>query len=839
MNPTPTDWQNESVFPYDAVVMLTWSCWKSEPRSNRYHYARRFSEISPTLFVQPDGKTSGYSLESTQFPNLQIAHVPPGYGNETWEAMGAMLSKLKVRKPLYWVYNPLFTPFLNGAFTPTIIYHATEDMLNDEFFNSMEIPDENPNVRSIRSHLKGLLSIVDGVVAVSLGVLESLKEKSGFRGRSIVLRNGVDYDFWKSAEPVDNSESTPSRPVVIYQGGVNWRLDFDLFHDVASKVPEADFEILGGVDDPPPAGYGRLAALKNVKFLGRCEIEAVKERCDVAHVGIIPFRQIDLITRRSLPLKAFEYVAVGLPVVSVPIDELACFGDAFAFAADADSFAAEIRKALGTPASGEDRRRRSHIAMQMDYSARFAELRDWLEGLSERNGLELADRKKRRILILYDGGSIHVQTILEHLEAFAELSRHSVFFLNGTGSNVDTSQPIPFFKDFDVVVIHYSIRISLDWHLSPHIAESLRRCAAFKIAFVQDEYDTTETARAWLEDLGIHAVYTCVPEEFVDHVYPPDRFKEVAFIQNLTGYVSEDFKRSSAPPLASRPFDIVYRGRELPVWYGRLGDEKLEIGRIIRRECEARNIACDIEWDDSRRIYGSDWIKFLSSGRATLGSESGSNVFDFDGTIKSGIESELALNPQATREELYGKYVASHEGKVRMNQVSPKIFEAISCRTALILFEGTYSGVVRPDKHFIPVKKDLSNLDEVFEKLGDISFLEAMTQRAFDDVILSGEHSYQRFVEGFDRFVEQNTRRRWGAPRPFRVAPTPKNPGLALIADGVVHPQSDFNEEEDVVKVAGLSRMKRYAVAVSRVWRDQGSYYTCRLIMRKLAERIR
>ena len=57
-----------------------------------------------------------------------------------------------------------------------------------------------------------------------------------------------------------------------------------------------------------------------------------------------------------------------------------------------------------------------------------------------------------------------------------------------------------------------------------------------------------------------------------------------------------------------------------------------------------------------------------------------------------------------------------------MNQISPKIFEAIRLRTALILFDGSYSDVVKPDAHYIVLKKDYSNIDEVFERLEDIHF---------------------------------------------------------------------------------------------------------------------
>ena len=44
---------------FDAIVMLTWSDWFTEPVSNRYHYATRFAKHLPVIFVQPDKEEGG------------------------------------------------------------------------------------------------------------------------------------------------------------------------------------------------------------------------------------------------------------------------------------------------------------------------------------------------------------------------------------------------------------------------------------------------------------------------------------------------------------------------------------------------------------------------------------------------------------------------------------------------------------------------------------------------------------------------------------------------------------------------------------------------------------
>jgi hypothetical protein len=51
-----------------------------------------------------------------------------------------------------------------------------------------------------------------------------------------------------------------------------------------------------------------------------------------------------------------------------------------------------------------------------------------------------------------------------------------------------------------------------------------------------------------------------------------------------------------------------------------------------------------------------------------------------------------------------------------MNQVSPKLLESARLGTALILFRGSYAGVIEPDKHYIPLEKDFSNIEGALRK---------------------------------------------------------------------------------------------------------------------------
>lgn len=367
---------------------------------------------------------------------------------------------------------------------------------------------------------------------------------------------------------------------------------------------------------------------------------------------------------------------------------------------------------------------------------------------------KLIESEKCKILILYDVGSVHVSTIAEHLISFGKYSNHNFFYASASG-NAECDLDLSI---FDAVIIHYSIRLSITDHLSSKYVEALKKFHGYKMAFIQDEYDGTELARQWIESLSITIVFTCVPAKYLNNVYPKKRFPNVTFVQTLTGYVPLDYLklRQYIKPMHERKNVIGHRSRHLPYWYGNLGREKYIIAVKMREMCELYSLSNDIEWSDSKRIYGKAWFEFIAENKATLGTESGANVFDEFGLIRQNIEKDLQMNSLITYEEIFEKHLAEHEGRIaKMNQISPRIFESIAVKTVLILFEGVYSEVLLPNVHYIPLKKDFSNIDDIIKKLNDNSFLESMSERAYADIILSGNFSYQKFIMEFDDILQK------------------------------------------------------------------------------------
>ena len=313
-------------------------------------------------------------------------------------------------------------------------------------------------------------------------------------------------------------------------------------------------------------------------------------------------------------------------------------------------------------------------------------------------------------------------------------------------------------SEYDAVFNSYCARHCFDGYVSASYCEALKRFAGPKVIAVQDEYDETDRLKEAIATLGFDVVLTCVPEASLEYVYPKADFPDVEFLTVFTGYVSDALVQShpNPKPLSERSRFIGYRGRDIGGRYGRLGYDKYEVGARMKLECDARGVSTDIAMDEQSRIYGPAWFDFIEDCRAMLGSESGSNVFDFDGSISREYQKmTLANSGHRPSYEEFEPFVAARERDIEMGQISPRVFECATLRTPMVLFRGRYSDAIEPDTHYIALEKDFSNVDEVLERLSDLKSLEAMTTRAYNHLVASGDYSYAAFYQRVADAIER------------------------------------------------------------------------------------
>ena len=110
-------------------------------------------------------------------------------------------------------------------------------------------------------------------------------------------------------------------------------------------------------------------------------------------------------------------------------------------------------------------------------------------------------------------------------------------------------------------------------------------------------------------------------------------------------------------------------------------------------------------------------------------------------------ERYLDAHPDATFEEVEAACFPGEDGKLQLFAISPRHLEACATRTCQVLVEGDYSGVLRAGEHYIPIAKDLSNVEEVLDRLQSGDERERIVENAHRDIVESGRYTYRGLVE--------------------------------------------------------------------------------------------
>jgi glycosyltransferase involved in cell wall biosynthesis len=285
-------------------------------------------------------------------PNIFVLNplVFPAYGLSWVRRLNCQLLRflvkramrqLNFRRPINWVFNPAAAIVAGRLGEERLIYYCV-----DEYAAFTGVAS-----RSLADMEARLLRQAD-VVFVSAERLLHSKRKHNLRTH--LIRHGVDYANFRRAIAADTlvpqEIASLPRPILGYFGLIaqDW-VDIELLAQVAEHFQRGSLVLLGKVT----MDVTRLRRLPNVHILGRKPYDALPAYCKGFDVGLVPF-PIHEVTLNANPLKAREYLAAGLPVVSTAIPEVEAIGYCHC-AADAAGFIREIEDALADPGCSCDR----------------------------------------------------------------------------------------------------------------------------------------------------------------------------------------------------------------------------------------------------------------------------------------------------------------------------------------------------------------------------------------------------------------------------------------------------------------------------------------------------
>ena len=292
------------------------------------------------------------------------------------------------RRPLVWTFLP--TPLARDvmlAFDPELtVYYCIDDLASS-----------SPAARPIEQSEISLFREADLVFVTS----EKLRSRAAINSDHVHLFPfGVNFEkFAHAKNTAPPQELTDLRkPIVGYVGGIHKWIDFELLEELARRLPETTFVLVG----PIQTDTSCLANCQNIHLLGARTHDELPRYIGAFDVGIVPYVLSDY-TANVYPTKLNEYLAMGIPVVATDLLEIRRFnkthGDVVAVANDAEMFATEITN-VQKVVSEDERSRRIAVAEENSWQSRIERMSEVIDESIERKAT-VAERWDKRLRSLY------------------------------------------------------------------------------------------------------------------------------------------------------------------------------------------------------------------------------------------------------------------------------------------------------------------------------------------------------------------------------------------------------------------------------------------------------
>jgi glycosyltransferase involved in cell wall biosynthesis len=322
------------------------------------HGLRPPRQVRPGLWVWAPLVLPGASGGWPLWLNRQVLRL----GLALWRRV------LGLRADWLWTYSPMTLSVLSPAPFRRLIYHCV-----DAIQAQPDMPAD-----TITRWEERLCRRADLVFVTSPALLEQLHP---FNPRTHFYPNVADGAHFAAALdpalPVPQDLAAIPRPRLGFVGAISaYKLDLELLIELARRHPHWSFVLIGPVGEGDPStDVSALAALANVHLLGARPYAALPACLKGMDVALLPLA-FNPYTRAMFPMKFFEYLAAGVPVVATAIDALRPFADlALVCEPGIEPFAAAIRTALA--GGGPDREQRLRGAAAHTYAGRTeAMLRD-------------------------------------------------------------------------------------------------------------------------------------------------------------------------------------------------------------------------------------------------------------------------------------------------------------------------------------------------------------------------------------------------------------------------------------------------------------------------------
>ena len=378
-----------------SFILMANASWDSSSRINCHHIAARLSNEHRVLFVESIGvrrpslasrRDLGKVLRRLQSavrgirrcsPNLTVLSplLVPGLENAGVNALNARLLEFQIgiatadwpdaSPHALWTFTPAFGPAAARLNSALRVYQCVDE--HAAYPGAPECMDSLEEALMARS---------DVILTTSRPLFESRK---AMHPNVVCLPNVADTDLFERAQ--DGSVQVPQdlidirRPIIGFVGNISaFKIDPVLLRRVADINPDMSFVLIGEVGlGESTTSLEPLDGVRNIHLLGPRPYKDLPRYLKGFDVCMIPF-VVNGVTTKCLPMKLFEYMASGKPIVATATPPLVEYADQCYLARDHEEFSSALQRALEEPSRGREAYQRIRTARAHGWSEQVRQL---------------------------------------------------------------------------------------------------------------------------------------------------------------------------------------------------------------------------------------------------------------------------------------------------------------------------------------------------------------------------------------------------------------------------------------------------------------------------------
>jgi glycosyltransferase involved in cell wall biosynthesis len=280
-------------------------------------------------------------------------------------AITRAMGTLGMENPILWLCRPWQADVVGRYDESLLLYHVVDEYAVYEGEFTAQLGSERRHV--VERWDRRLMEQADLVIVTAPALL---KAKKSLNPNTHLVRNGANVTAFRDAmsgEVPDDMAGIP-RPIIGCAGAINEKIDLELLRDIAQARPDWSLALIGPVTQRFFREQLQWLESPNVFFLGSKPVDELPRYVTSCDVCLMPYK-INEWTRHIDPLKLYEYLAAGRPIVSSAIPSATDFGPPLRIAHDARGFVREIEVALAE-ASMEQSLRFAALAERHDWDSR-------------------------------------------------------------------------------------------------------------------------------------------------------------------------------------------------------------------------------------------------------------------------------------------------------------------------------------------------------------------------------------------------------------------------------------------------------------------------------------